>query len=105
VQEIVKRASELEVTTPTGSGAMTIGGVEALAAEVGIAPDTVRAAAASLRRQAACRSPRFSLPSGRTPGSESDADRGRAHCRRRGPESEYSVMVEETRRMLQNVGQ
>src|SRR5882762_2891245 len=52
VQEIVKRASELEVATPTGSGAMTIGGVEALAAEVGIAPDTVRAAAASLRSPA-----------------------------------------------------
>src|SRR6058998_1560800 len=49
VQEIVKRASELEATTPTESGAMTIGGVEALAAEVGIAPDTVRAAADSLR--------------------------------------------------------
>src|SRR5213594_4801889 len=49
VQEIVKRASELEATTPTESGAMTIGGVEALAAEVGIAPHVVRAAADSWR--------------------------------------------------------
>src|SRR3989454_9794724 len=45
VQQIVKRATELEATTPTASGAMTIGGVEALAAEVGIAPEGVRAAA------------------------------------------------------------
>src|SRR5438034_9972006 len=48
VQQIVKRATELEATTPTASGAMTIGGVEALAAEVGIAPSVVRAAADSL---------------------------------------------------------
>src|SRR5207249_4801930 len=47
VREIVKRAAELEATTPTAAGAggaggaMTIGGVEALAAEVGIAPDAV----------------------------------------------------------------
>src|SRR5439155_1067502 len=37
VQEIVQRAAELEATAPTAGGAMTIGGVEALAAEVGIA--------------------------------------------------------------------
>ncbi|HEX4601438.1 MAG TPA: serine/threonine-protein kinase [Gemmatimonadales bacterium] len=45
VQAIVKRASELEATTPTTGGAMTLGGVEDLAAEVGIAPDVVRRAA------------------------------------------------------------
>jgi hypothetical protein len=44
VREIVKRASEMEASTPTAGGAMTIGGVEALAAEVGIAPEVVRAA-------------------------------------------------------------
>lgn len=49
VQEIVKRASELEASTPTLSGAMTLGGVEAIAGEVGIAPETVRAAAQALR--------------------------------------------------------
>src|SRR6185436_21098802 len=32
VQEIVKRASEIEATNPTEGGAMTIGGVESLAA-------------------------------------------------------------------------
>lgn len=48
VQEIVRRATELEATNPTG--AMTIGGVEAIAAEVGVSPDLVRAAAKSLTR-------------------------------------------------------
>ncbi len=48
VQEIVRRATELEASRPTGSGAMTIGGIEALAAEVNLAPALVREAARSL---------------------------------------------------------
>ncbi len=47
IDEIVKRASELEVTAPT-SGSMTIGGVEAIADEVGIPREHVRSAAAAL---------------------------------------------------------
>ncbi|HKP28968.1 MAG TPA: serine/threonine-protein kinase [Gemmatimonadales bacterium] len=47
VDAIVRKAAELEVTNPT-SGAMTIGGVEALAAEVGIKPELVRSAAGAL---------------------------------------------------------
>jgi hypothetical protein len=105
VKEIVKRASELEASNPTASGAMTIGGVEALAAEVGIAPATVRAAAQSVR-----------------PSSGAAATRGepiRSNPWLGGPttvvverlvdgelpESEYEVMVEETRRSLRNAGQ
>jgi len=48
VTEIVKRASEIEATSSTASGAMTIGGVEALAGEVGLAPEVVREAARRL---------------------------------------------------------
>lgn len=48
VQEIVRRATELEASRPTGSGAMTIGGIEALGAEVDLAPALVREAARSL---------------------------------------------------------
>jgi hypothetical protein len=48
VREIIGRAAELEATNPTASGAMTVGGVEALAAEVGIAPEVVRQAAQAL---------------------------------------------------------
>lgn len=49
--EIVRRAAELEASTPTS--AMTLGGVEALGAEVGIAPELVRSAAAELDVQRA----------------------------------------------------
>ncbi len=48
VLAIVKRATELEASRPTAGGSMTIGGIEALAGEVGIAPEIVRQAAHSL---------------------------------------------------------
>src|SRR5256885_15521274 len=41
VQEIVKRAAELEATGPTAGGGMLLGGVEGLAPEVGRAEDVV----------------------------------------------------------------
>ena len=53
VDAIVRKAAELEATNPTSAGAMTIGGVEALAAEVGIKPELVRSAAGSLTRPTA----------------------------------------------------
>ena len=103
VQEIVKRAAEREATTPTESGAMTIGGVEALAAEVGIAPEIVRSAAQSLARP--------------TPGSTAVGSPGvqrliggptRLLFERvvpvDVPDEEFPTMVEEIRRILQNVG-
>ena len=107
VQEIVKRASELEATNPTASGAMTIGGVEALAAEVGIAAGAVRAAAGSLPNPAGAAPRRPGEAAIRTNpwvggpmmiAIERIVD-GEV------PESEYPVMVDETRHMLQNVGQ
>src|SRR2546425_2648462 len=48
-QEIVKRATEMEATNKTVSGALTIGGGQGLAGEVGVAPEVVRAAAESLQ--------------------------------------------------------
>ena len=48
VQEIVRRATELEAARPTAGGALTIGGVEALGAEIDLAPALVREAAQSL---------------------------------------------------------
>jgi len=45
VRELVRRASEAEVRAPTQGGAMTIGAVQGLAAEVGIAPERIREAA------------------------------------------------------------
>ena len=48
VQEIVRRASELEASRSTTGEQMTIGAVEALGAEVQLAPELVREAAHSL---------------------------------------------------------
>ena len=50
VRELVRRASETEAHAPTHSGAMTIGGVEALAQEAGIPAEAIREAAADLDR-------------------------------------------------------
>jgi hypothetical protein len=100
VAEIVKRASEIEATTPTAGGAMTIGGVEALAGEVGIAPETVRAAAHALRAAPAPEPIRSNpwIGGPTTIAIERSID-GEL------PETEYSALVDETRRVLKNVGQ
>ncbi|HTH63480.1 MAG TPA: serine/threonine-protein kinase [Gemmatimonadales bacterium] len=104
VEQIVKRASELEATTPTVGGAMTIGGVEALAAEVGIKPDLVRQAAHEVGR-------RSTPPAALTPIKPNRWIAGptRIFTERivdvEVPESEFPIMVEEIRRILQNVGQ
>lgn len=45
VHEVLRRAAELDAQQPTGSGALSLGGVEQVAAEVGIPPERVRAAA------------------------------------------------------------
>jgi len=108
IEEIVKRASELEVSTPTASGAMTIGGVEALAAEVGIAPSVVRAAAESLPASpAAPASP--AVPTDLVRPNRWLGGPTTIMCERlidgELPESEYSVLVDEMRRVLRNVGQ
>jgi hypothetical protein len=83
---------------------MTIGGVEALAAEVGIKPDLVRQAAQEVGR----RSTPPAAPSRITP-NRWIAGPTRIYTERvvdvEVPESEFPVMVEEIRRILQNVGQ
>jgi Protein kinase domain len=115
VQEIVKRASELEASQPTAGGAMTIGAVEALAGEVGIAPDVVRAAARSVAAAgtraaappAVAAAPAAPAPAtwqrwwlgGPTRLSFERVVEGEV------PDSEYQVMVDEMRRVLKNVGQ
>ncbi len=104
VQEIVRRASELEVSNPTQGGAMTIGGIEALAGEVGIARERVRAAADSLARPATPGPP--TEPVARNPFLGGPR---RIYIERvipgELPESEYSMLVDEIRMVMQNVGQ
>ena len=108
IDEIMKRAAELEATNPTGGGAMTIGGVEAIAAEVGIAPALVRSAAASLPTERATggshvapleppkRNALLGAPTTILFERVVDGEL---------PDTEFPVLVDEIRRMLQNVGQ
>jgi len=85
---------------------MTIGGVQALAAEVDIAPDLVRRAADSMRAPPAespmpAPEPIRSNPwlGGPTTVVLERLVEGEL------PETEYALMVDETRRLLKNVGQ
>jgi serine/threonine protein kinase len=101
VEQIVKRATEMEANK-TASGAMTIGGVQALAGEVGVAPELVRAAADSLQAPY--------VTSG-TPNRTNNWVAGPTEIFFERvidgelPESEYPTIVEEIRRMLRNPGQ
>jgi serine/threonine protein kinase len=106
VEEIVKRATELEATNKTASGAMTIGGVEALGGEVGVAPELVRAAADSLRRPSTP-----NPPAGRPANVPNPWIAGPTRLLMERvvegelPESEYETIVDEIRTVLQDAGQ
>ncbi|OLC03425.1 MAG: hypothetical protein AUH45_05925 [Gemmatimonadetes bacterium 13_1_40CM_69_22] len=104
VQQIVKRATELEATTPTASGAMTIGGVEALAAEVGIAPEVVRAAARAVAPAGPAPTPVEAPRPNRWLGGPTTLRFERV-VEGELPDTEWPMMVDEIRRMLTNVGQ
>jgi serine/threonine protein kinase len=104
VESIVRKATELEAEAPTLSGSMTIGGVEALAAEVGIAPATVRAAA-----DAVAPAPPPGLPSATPPPNPIIGGPTLLVFERTVegelPESEFLTVVDEIRRVMRNVGQ
>jgi hypothetical protein len=93
----------MDATNPTG-GAMTMGGIEALAAEVGISPDSVKKAARSIstpstpaaRPQSRNWSRVLGAPSRLIFEREIDGEV---------PDAEFPVLVEEIRRILQQVGQ
>jgi len=102
VERIVARAAELEAQVGTQDGAMTIGGVEALAAEVGIKPEIVRAAARAVE------------PAGTPPpGTPSKVNRIIGGPTRlvfervvegELPDTEYETVVGEIRQVMGNVG-
>ena len=103
VQEIVKRASEMEATNPTAGGAMTMGGVEALAADVGIAPEVVRAAAQSLARPGVVLPPAIVSRRNRWINGPTFLLYERV-VEGELPDTEYQALVEEIRRTLNQVG-
>ncbi|HWA16915.1 MAG TPA: serine/threonine-protein kinase [Gemmatimonadales bacterium] len=103
IQEIMRRATEMEATNPTG--AMTIGGVEAIAAEVGVAPELVRSAAraiAPLPRNAVAPSDpnRWSKVLG-APATIAFERVVEGEL----PEAMFHDVVDEIRRVMQHVGQ
>ncbi|HEY6808599.1 MAG TPA: serine/threonine-protein kinase, partial [Gemmatimonadales bacterium] len=104
VAEIVRRASEAEATTPTASGAMTIGGVEALAAEVGIRPAMVRAAAADLTEPRADAAPAAPTRLNRWLGGPSKILLERT-AEGELPDADWPELVDEIRRTLGHAGQ
>jgi hypothetical protein len=71
VQLVLRRAAELQLEQPTSPGALTIGQVEQIAAEVGIPPEHVRAALrerdAESRAVPAVRAPADIAQAGRAP--------------------------------------
>ena len=105
VREIVKRASEIEASNPTAGGAMTVGGVEALAAEVGIPAEAVREAARSLRAGAPV-SPSLAELTRENPwiGGPTRLSYERT-VEGEVPEAEFPTMVEEIRLVLRHPGQ
>ena len=104
VKDIVRRAAEMEISNPTTSGAMTIGGVEAIAAEVGIPSELVRSAAGALEPRAPSLPPLVTPPHNRIIGGPT-----RIICERlvegEVPDAEFPTMVDEIRRVMSNVGQ
>jgi serine/threonine protein kinase len=103
--EIVKRAAQLEATNPTSSGAMTLGGVEALGAEVGIAPELVRSAARRTERKSGTVNTPIPAPSdNRLAGGPTRILHERV-VEGELAESEFLYVVEEIRRCMGSAGQ
>lgn len=102
VKEIVRRASEMDATNPT-SGAMTMGGIEALAGEVGISPASIQKAARSLTTPTEL--PSTHVASGWKPfiGGPTSLYYERV-VEGELPDHEFPVLVDEIRRNLQHVG-
>jgi serine/threonine protein kinase len=108
VREIIRRAAEAEATKPTATGAMTIGGVEQIAAEVGIPVELVRSAARSLAPRATPSTP--PAPADEPPKKNRFLGAPTRLVFERVvdgelPDTEFPLLVDEIRRVLQNVGQ
>ena len=102
--EIVKRAALLEASNPTST--MTLGGVEALGAEVGISPELVRSAARSgtTRGTGSAGTPVSPPSPNRLAGGPTRIFLERI-VEGELPESSFLYVVEEIRRVLGSTGQ
>jgi hypothetical protein len=104
VKDIVNRAAEMEVSNPTTSGAMTIGGVEAIAADVGIPAELVRSAAGAVEPRAASLTALTMPKPNRFIGGPTRLLYERL-VDGEVPDAEFPIIVDEIRRLLGNVGQ
>ncbi len=102
VREIIGRAAELQSAQPTEEGALSIGAVEQVAAEVGIPPRHVRDAVRELERRPAA--PPAAARSGPPRFFKSDKLRYTRIVDGEVPESAHEALVEEIQRTLDIAG-
>jgi serine/threonine protein kinase len=100
--EIVQRAALLEASNPTST--MTLGGVEALGAEVGISPELVRSAARSAAPRSTAGTPVPPPPTNRLAGGPTRILLERI-VEGELPETSFLYLVEEIRQVLGMSGQ
>jgi serine/threonine protein kinase len=74
VQQIIRRAAELQAAHPTEEGVLSIGAVEQVAAEVGIAPERVRQAVTELIGMSGGEHSALPSPPDRTPDRYNDTE-------------------------------
>ncbi|UCC72510.1 MAG: serine/threonine protein kinase [Gemmatimonadota bacterium] len=104
VRRILERAAELEAEHPTEEGALSIGAVEQVAAEVGIAPERVREAARELARPRVSGAAWQAGAEPRSPGPSRDTLTIDRTVEGEIPESEYEALVAEIQAALGIVG-
>jgi hypothetical protein len=104
VRKILERAAELEATRPTEEGALSIGAVEQVAAEVGIPPELVREAARELARPAGSDVPKRGETAARLPEPHRDRVAIDRTVEWEIQESEHEALVSEIQGTLGIVG-
>jgi serine/threonine protein kinase len=104
VRKILERAAELEATQPTMEGALSIGAVEQVAADVGIPPELVRQAARELARPAGLEVPEPVETTARLPERHRDRVAIDRTVEWEIQESEYEALVNEIQGTLGIVG-
>jgi serine/threonine protein kinase len=104
VRKILERAAELEATQPTEEGALSIGAVEQVAADVGIPPELVRQAARELARSPGAEVARRGEIAPRLPERHRDRVAVDRTVEWEIQESEYEALVNEIQGTLGIVG-
>lgn len=104
VRSIVQRASELEVAAPTQTGALSLGGIQRIAADVGIPPEHVERAAREVARPVGAAPPAAPPKAGWFLGSPNRIVVERI-VTGEVSDQEYATLVDEVRLVAGNVGQ